>query len=290
MTVDSEIVHYAKALTRIRHKKFEFYAISRILHRLDDPQIEFRTQQPVRRADGATSLIDLFFPQFRLAVEIDEPSAYHGAPADLHRQRAIEEVAGVTFERIVLKDAATLAELNRRIDAVVARIVREKRAAEQDGRFVPFDFGEKWSVRRWIDRGGITVEDDARFRTQADVLALFGRDIERWQRGTYGLDPAHMVWYPRLYEIPGWDNSLGANGRTIVERWKGGTPPPSEPKRGERRFVFARYQDEYAERYYVFVGVFVYEETAGEARIYRRVADRLTGLDGRGGFAVPEGL
>lgn len=59
-----ELTYYARLLTKLRNKKYEFYVVSRIIHLLNDTEIQFTTQQLVRKEDGGRYLIDLYFPQF----------------------------------------------------------------------------------------------------------------------------------------------------------------------------------------------------------------------------------
>jgi hypothetical protein len=61
-----------RSLSKTAHKQWELLVITRIIHRLDDPELEFVAQQLVRREDGGAYLTDLYFPQLALHVEIDE--------------------------------------------------------------------------------------------------------------------------------------------------------------------------------------------------------------------------
>ena len=51
----TEYIHLS--LKKISHKKWEYFLISRILHRLDDFEIEFVSQQLVRCTDATWALI-----------------------------------------------------------------------------------------------------------------------------------------------------------------------------------------------------------------------------------------
>ena len=82
-----ELTYYAKLLTKLRNKKYEFYVVSRIIHLLNDTEIQFTTQQLVRKKDGKRYLIDLYFPQFKIAVEIDESHHLSNEEADRTRER-----------------------------------------------------------------------------------------------------------------------------------------------------------------------------------------------------------
>ena len=47
-----ELTYYARPLTKFHNKKYEFYVVSRIIHLLNDTEIQFTTQQVVRKDDG----------------------------------------------------------------------------------------------------------------------------------------------------------------------------------------------------------------------------------------------
>ncbi|MEK9696045.1 MAG: hypothetical protein VW270_09785, partial [Candidatus Poseidoniales archaeon] len=62
--------YFVRSLSKISHKGWELYVISRILHLLDDPDIEFVCQQQVRKSDGKRYLVDLYFPQLIMYIEV----------------------------------------------------------------------------------------------------------------------------------------------------------------------------------------------------------------------------
>ena len=64
-----------RSFRKISNKKEELYVITRIFHLLDDLEIEFVCQQKVRKPDGEIYLVDMFFPQFKIYLEVNE--AYH---------------------------------------------------------------------------------------------------------------------------------------------------------------------------------------------------------------------
>ena len=68
---DEELDYYATIFKKIRNKRYEFFVISRIVHLLNDRALEFTTQQLVR-TDKGRFLLDLYFPQLKFAIEVDE--------------------------------------------------------------------------------------------------------------------------------------------------------------------------------------------------------------------------
>lgn len=74
-TLDYKKEYLTRSLTKIKHKGLELYCITRIWHLLNDQNIEIVFQQYVSFPDGSRRFIDLYFPQIKMAVEINEP--YH---------------------------------------------------------------------------------------------------------------------------------------------------------------------------------------------------------------------
>ncbi|EEJ3997930.1 hypothetical protein AX380_004425, partial [Salmonella enterica subsp. enterica serovar Takoradi] len=91
-----------RSLTKTSKKRWEHYAVTRIYHLLNDPDIEFVCQQCVRKENGKIYLADLFFPQLELYLEIDE--GHHNSEQsqidDAKRRMDITEVTGFLEKRI----------------------------------------------------------------------------------------------------------------------------------------------------------------------------------------------
>ena len=88
-----------RSLSKISHKKWELFIVSRIIHNLDDPEIEFSCQQAIKtKKRDKPYLTDLCFPQLKLYLEVHE--SYHENEkqklTDKHRKREILDA--INFE------------------------------------------------------------------------------------------------------------------------------------------------------------------------------------------------
>jgi len=291
--VDAELEWQALRLQKIAHKKFEVWAISRIVHGLDDPEIEWATQQVVpAREDGKLALLDLYFPQFRLAVEIDELQHIDQVAQDRLRERRVIDTTNVEFWRWKMHDIRTLDEARTRIDELTDDIRARKRAQIDVGTFAPFRFGRTSDPTEWIARGGVGIQDDARFRRHIDVARLFGKDLVMHRSGMLRVSPTAQVWFPKLYLNQQWHNALLDDGRRIVQRLAvnvtAGVDPAPLPVgtgTGETRLVFAHYRDEFGRIYYRFVGAFEHVGQDGHSADFHRIGERVS-VDGVGGFEI----
>lgn len=286
---EKEIDYFAKILTGMRNRRYEFFVISRIFHILNDRELEITTQQLVRAKEGRF-LLDLYFPQLKIAVEVDEAHHERQTDSDKNRERAVIEVVGddINFQRIEIKDQP-INKVCSKIDAVIGVIRERKKKLEMASLFVPFVYGQKYETKYWLERGRLSVSDDARFQTHVDVAKLFRKNYAGHQRATIKLNDGHSIWFPRLYENRDWDNKLSPNGKVIeMRKMPGGQFNANERNWEGMSYVFAHHRDEFGAIYYAFKGVFKIEEQAGNNATFARVADAIE-FDGKGYFKPIEG-
>ena len=75
----SKAGYITNSLSKIRHKRWELYVISRVVHLLDDLEIEFVCQQAIILENGTHKFADMFFPQFNIYLEVNEKHHFlHG--------------------------------------------------------------------------------------------------------------------------------------------------------------------------------------------------------------------
>lgn len=276
----SELDYFARMLQKIQTKKHELYAISRILHRLDDPEIELVTQQAVHTTDGL-ALLDLYLPQFGIAVEVDELHHFsaQGKDADRAREQRVLDLASLEFVRLGIGSLQTRDEFRSTVDHFIEDVRRRKQAAISTGSFAPFSYGSRHDPEHWIARGRLTIDDEAQMQRMRDVTRLFGYRHKHWQRASLRLGDGRQVWMPYLAQEGSpqrtdWDNRLLDEGRTIVERrlgdWATGTYEDVE------RIVFAKFRDAvFGSVYYRFLGVFRIRTQEDDTTTFTRVATEI---------------
>ena len=244
-----ELTYYAKLLTKLRNKKYEFYVVSRIIHLLNDTEIQFTTQQLIRKKDGKRYLIDLYFPQFKIAVEIDESHHLSNEEADRAREREIISYVDVEFFRIKCDNNSNIESVHKRIDTLIDKIRRLKNNKD----FRPYSYQDEFSIDQWLRAGKLTISDGAKFRTHADVLRLFGKNFRLHQAGSSPLNEKVQVWFPKLYNNNDWISSISPDGK-IIEQTRVGND--MEIKEIKDSIVFAHQKDVLGNIYYSFKGIF----------------------------------
>lgn len=253
-----------RMLTKVSHKRREYFVVSRVIHLLNDFDVEFTTQQLVRRPNGKRALTDMYFPQFGIHLEIDE--AYHNsADQVLKDKRRSEEIISVSEHQIRRIDAsASLKEIARQTDMFVHEILAERDKLKFENLFVPWNYEMQFNPEAYRGVGKISVKDRVMFRRQADALRLFGYTKGNYQRGVWKLKGrgGDFVWFPRLYKQKNWDNELSVCGTKIIERTcsvktdNNQERSPQYYKENINRIVFARATDALGGVFYRYVGTF----------------------------------
>ncbi len=212
-----------RCLKKISRKKWELFIITRIIHGLDDDEIEFVTQQLVRRPDGTRALTDLYFPQFGLHVEIDEEAHDKQVEEDDRREQDIVQMTGHTVKRVKISDenkqTRGIGAIRTDVDRLISKIKDMKRAAMREDRFEPWDWESRYLATPVIALGYVSIKGSVVFKTQLEALRCFGFKGKGYQRGAWVIpDGTHdVVWFPRLYKHGMWINELTDEGKTIRE-------------------------------------------------------------------------
>ena len=139
-------------LSKISHKQYELYVISRIVHLLDDPEIEFVCQQLIRVNSGDWYLADICFPQLKMYLEIDElqHSKREHIISDKHRKREIVDATDFKEYRIKVFDEGdgqnlkSIHKINEEVDDFIKVLHKEKIKNVRKGEFIAWDPQKKF--------------------------------------------------------------------------------------------------------------------------------------------------
>ena len=140
-------------ISKIKHKKWELYIITRILHSLNDPDIEYTCQQFVKTKSGKRYLADICFPTLQLYYEIDE--LQHNKEKhiinDKERKKEIIDATGFVEKRIkiynLLKKNRKLKDINYEVDKFIDYIKKRKKYFILKKNFTPWDYKNKYSPK-----------------------------------------------------------------------------------------------------------------------------------------------
>ena len=263
------------SLSKIQHKKWELYVISRVIHLLDDLEIEFVCQQHILLGNGESAFADLFFPQFNLYVEVNEKAhaSDRNKKLDAIRQHEILQAIDATQYKIqtyVEEETVSdikLRELNLKIDCFIEILRKEKHllCKNRPSQFQPWDLERKYDPQTFIDRGYLDSRDNPCFRTHRDALRCFGYTKGHYQRATWR-HPSWtrtQVWFPRFVKHGVWRNELSDDERQITETLLDSsqmTKHENEDQGSLIKYTFAKTKDRLGNRLYRFIGSFTFNE------------------------------
>lgn len=289
-----------RQLRRSYKKKYENYVVSRIFHavnRYDD--VQMITQQYVKRPEGF-ALTDLYFPQFRLHIEIDEPHHDGEQNKILDENRELDVInaaEGHRFRRVNVNEINfEISEFNRKIDEVIDEVLELRGGSD----FKPWKLGDEYitdeNKQGFLEKGYIDVEDNLRFRTIMDASNFLGQNVKGMQKAWFRskVYQGHYFWFPKFYKNQSWDNKLVDDleflenngcvyGDLIQEK-----PLKSEIQNSHfesivdeniKRIVFPRFIDNLGFVVYRFMGIYEVDRTLSSVEhgmIYKRISKSLT--------------
>ena len=275
--------------SKITHKKWELFVITRILHLLNDPDIEYVCQQYVNPPNSDRYyLTDLCFPSLKLYYEIDE--GQHASKDHINddkiRQREILDATDWKEYRIRVYDkndpskGRALNEVISEIDEFLNYIKNRKKEFEsKSGKKIAWNYEAKFSPQTHLDKGYIDVKDNVVFLYHKDALRLFGYKGKHFQRAYWRVKGSNQaVWFPKLYDNIPWKNILAdGSSKIIQEKYINGEISEYPLPSNEERIVFAHYKNVLGQTVYKFYGKFQvdWENTNSFTNIFKRSATRI---------------
>ena len=103
--------HLKKNKKDFRIKKHENFVITALLHDERLRELKPLTQHYVPLSDSNYALIDLYYPQIDLAIEVDEPHHLDNQDADKARQEGIEKLIQCDFIRFSVDDGDIISQI-----------------------------------------------------------------------------------------------------------------------------------------------------------------------------------
>lgn len=282
-----------KTFSRTKRKDYENYILTAIWHKLDDMNLKPVSQQYIKRKNGTHALMDLYFPQLHIGVEVDE--AYHQGNQKEDKLRMDDIISAVNEESIndfqCLRIDATksLENINERISEIVM-VIKDK-ASKTTLRWHIYEE----ELQQLKQRTHLSIYDDVSFRDIKDIAnTIFGKSSKRYQRSFFKVKDKMWLWCPKLSVTVngdarsiagGWLNILAEDWSyideshlddAIVEERKENYM--AEVNFGRERAVFAKYRDNLGFNRYRFVGIFKILGISSENEScirYVRVADKV---------------
>lgn len=285
--------YLVRTFSRTKRKDYENYILTAIWHKLDNLNIFPVSQQYVKRANGSFALMDLYFPQLHIEVEVDE--AHHKQQAKADELRMDDIIASISEEAIddflCLRVDATqsIEAIDKEINEVVETI--REHASRKVLHWLTYD--EQLAELKKSDV--LSIYDDISFNDIKDIAnTVFGKQAKRYQMSYFRVYENTWLWCPKLsIEVDGvkksvakgWINTLAPDWSYIDESHESAEVVESrktlfqkEVDQDQQRAVFAKYKDNLGMNRYRFIGIFKCSGLAPDDPTsirYHRVKDRI---------------
>src|SRR5690606_4183860 len=263
--------YLVKTFSRTKRKDYENYILTAIWHKLDNMELKPVSQQYVKRNDGKHALMDLYFPQLHIGIEVDE--AYHQAVVEADKLRMDEIISAVSeeaiedFEILRIDASKSIEEINNRINEVV-EIIKQK-ASITTLKWMTY----KEELQMMKKQDYLSIYDDISFKDIKDIAnTVFGKNAKRYQLSCFRIIDNTWLWCPKLSitidgdtksAAAGWLNNLAEDWSYIDESHQDADILENRKKtlmeeinQDRKRAVFAKYKDNLGFNRYRFVGVF----------------------------------
>jgi len=246
-------------------KGLETYVISRIWHLLNNEDVKLVPQQYVRHSDGQYSLTDIYFPQFDIHIEVNEPGHYKTQAkifSDSIREKNIIESSGHRVRTIDCTKNIT--EIHSQIDAIIKEIKAAIATQIAQKTFKPWQPEFEYKAEFYKGHSLLKVSDDVALETIEQICELFKVKVPKMgflRKGAvpYSLMENTILWWPSDYN-PKWENRISPDGNTITERAINEKIPGAHAtgvlSHPHRRITFFKDRDILGYTYYRFKGVF----------------------------------
>lgn len=263
--------YLVKTFSRTKRKDYENYILTAIWHKLDNMNIKPVSQQYVKRQNGNHALMDLYFPQLHIGIEVDE--AYHQGIQKADKLRMDDIISAVNEESIKdfqcfrIDATKSLEEINERINEVVWSI--KEKASKTTLEWKTYEE----ELMQLKQQKYLSIYEDVSFMDIKDIAnTVFGKNSKGYQLSYFKVKDKMWLWCPKLSIIVdgnahsvagGWLNLLAEDwsyideshqDETIVEERK--RKYMLEVELGRERAVFAKYKDNLGFNRYRFVGIF----------------------------------
>ncbi|RFS29258.1 restriction endonuclease [Acinetobacter sp. SWAC5] len=240
--------YFFKQLNKTKNKVYEAYVINRILTLLNDHSIKFVTQQYVRLSEYNYALVDIYFPQLGVLVEIDE-----GHHFDLEKNEVKERNGEFKVEEKVLKqtdkdklrqsdivnstkqeierinvfrntttsETISLKSIDKQTDKIIELLKNKKLDLKSQGKFQDWDIEKEFNPKTYIEKGYLDADENVLFLNAKKICECFGVKYLERKGGTWLNDEKKIkIWYPKFFENEQWSNSIASDGLYIDEKTK----------------------------------------------------------------------
>lgn len=266
--MNPKVEYIARLFQKTSFKALENYCLTRLWHKLDNDEVKFVPQQYVNRHADKYALTDVYLPQFKIHIEVNEPAHYDSPDRILGDQVRKIDIEQRTGHRLFVIDCRkNLSEIHQEIDSIVFLITEEIIKQKEQGIFKPWQPEIEQNPNYWKAKKKIQEVDEISFKSIEDICHLFDADFSKTKRGflrrgaiKYPKDSNYIIWWPAESKRSGWINTFADNENIINESHSDNVKRSSHYnnliKTTELRIVFFHYRDILGNVGYKFKGIY----------------------------------
>lgn len=276
----TELDYIIKQISKTNKKNFENYVVTRIWHGVNKSDVKFTTQQYVNRPNGH-ALTDMYFPQFNLHIEIDEP--FHVKQKELDIKRETDIIQATNHKVVRVKITNDINFVNEQIDLIIREIKSLRKSEIENNSFEPWNLEKEFNPEFYKKKGYLDVNENPSFKTILDASNCLGQNYKGVQRAWFKskVYENYNLWFPKFYKNADWDNKISDDGKTIFEKCKikikKDTYYHDSIDSKIKRIVFPRCIDNLGFILYKFKGIFVIDKERSSPEngmVYKRIETR----------------
>jgi very-short-patch-repair endonuclease len=283
MTKDNDYLKYlVKTLSKTNRKDYENYVINAIFQRIGNLNLRPITQQFVR-TNNKFYYLDLYFPQIKIGIEVNEDYHKKQIKKDNIRINDIYNSISEKDFKLFSVNIESFEETEKQVNLIVKTI----KEALKKTKLISEDYNEK--LNNFKKSRSFYLRDNFLFKRISDVALVFGKNYKAYQRASFTIESSKdIVWFPTLsYDFKGkklgnskWTNILSEKWDEIIE-----SPKVSRSKKDIKklenefensliRVVFAKTRSSLGFNGYRFIGVFKLVEFSKKEAKYIRIYDK----------------
>ena len=221
--MDWKYEYLVEQIHRTSYKRHENFVIGSLIHDPDLSNLKPCTQYYVRRNDKNYALIDLYYPQIDLAIEVDEPHHENNIQSDRDRESDVSKNLSCEFVRISISSGNVMNQINS----------LKKRIFEKQSDYISNNKFESWNKPEVID-----IEDAknqfkntlfVKIKGEIPPNDLYSRQTGHWRIDKNKKDKlkkvivVHNSVITRIFENLKWytstaePNKVGYNGTEVTK-------------------------------------------------------------------------
>jgi len=285
-----KLEYITRLFQKTSRKAIENYCLTRLWHRLVNDEIIIVPQQYVNRHTDKYALTDVYLPQFKIHIEVNEPAHYHSPErikADEFRKQQVESKSG--HKLYVIDCRQDILQIHKQIEDIVQIINIALADQKANCTFKPWQPDIERNPDYWKSKITINVIDDISFNSIEDICKLFDADFNKTKRGflrqgglTHPKNKNYFLWWPSDNKRFGWLNVLSADDLEITESHSDNIKNAEHYNKclntPEIRIVFFHYKDILGLTSYRFKGVYAYDNVKSKPEkgtVWKRISDNL---------------